>query len=383
MSKSFSLLMVAATYLVLLVGAGPHREETTYARLIQAQERQVHRLLVKFEQFQEDFHPDALSQLREDLEHTEGKTLEAALFDLTQIPPSKEYALFHESWTEALRDLREAYHIVTRNGSLRFIKTFVESRDAFARARYRLYDLRTFTPLLRSYWRLPGTSPKTDASDSRSIGSRGTTGIIHSPKNNKPARYSLYVPENYSPTLHWPLVLALHGAGGRGDEFLLTWLRPAKTEGFLVLAPQSLGKSWDIADPEPDILAITEILATIRKSYRVDPDRILVSGLSDGGTFAYILTGSRPNLFAAVAPIAATLPPWIEMTKAEQLPFLIVHGGRDFIFPVFTARRAVVRLKNSGIEEVHYRELPDWGHAYTYSINETIIMPWFKEFFMD
>lgn len=383
MGKSFPLLIVTATYLVLLVGAGPHPEETTYASLIREQERQVYRLLVKFEQFQEDFHPDALSQLREDLEHTEGKTLDAALFDLTQIPPSKEYELFHESWTDALRELREAYRIVTQEGSVRFIKAFIESRDAFARARYRLYDLRTFTPLLSTYWRLPGASPKPGASDSRSISSRGTTGIIHSPKEKKPARYSLYVPENYSPTRHWPLVLALHGAGGRGDEFLLTWLRPAKTEGFLVLAPQSLGKSWGIANPEPDILAITEVLASIRKNYRVDPDRILVSGLSDGGTFAYVLAASRPNLFAAVAPIAATLPPWTEMKKAGQLPFLIVHGGRDFIFPVFTARRAVARLKNSGIEEISYRELPDWGHAYTYSINETIILPWFQALFMD
>ena len=185
-------------------------------------------------------------------------------------------------------------------------------------------------------------------------------------------------PENYAPERRWPLIIALHGGSGANDEYLLTWLRAAKSKSYFILSPKSLGPTWDVNYPDPDVLSITSMLATVGSQYAIDPDRILVSGLSDGGTFSYALATSRPDLFKAVAPVAAVLPPWLDLQKAKALSFLIIHGGQDFIFPVMTARMAKATLVENGYAEVTYKELPDWGHAYTYSINENMILPWFE-----
>ena len=54
----------------------------------------------------------------------------------------------------------------------------------------------------------------------------------------------------------------------------------------------------------------------------------------------------------------------------------VVHGVHDKIFPVETARQACQLFERIGYK-VTNRELPDWGHAYPYKINEQIVLPWF------
>ena len=43
-----------------------------------------------------------------------------------------------------------------------------------------------------------------------------------------------------------------------------------------------------------------------------------------------------------------------------------------------TARTTYTLLTQSEFVNVTYKELPDWGHAYPYSINETLLLPWFE-----
>jgi len=136
------------------------------------------------------------------------------------------------------------------------------------------------------------------------------------------------------------------------DEYLLTWLRPAKSKGYVVLAPQSLGRTWAIQNPDRDLLSIVTMLNRIREEYAIDPDRILVTGLSDGGTFAYALSSSHLNLSGRVAPIADLLPLWFDVKKAKALPILIIHGAQDFLFPVMVARLAQASLIRNGFAEV-------------------------------
>ena len=68
-----------------------------------------------------------------------------------------------------------------------------------------------------------------------------------------------------------------------------------------------------------------------------------------------------------------------ELEQAKALPVLIIHGAQDFVFPVASARATYASLQDHGFTNVSYTELPDWGHAYTYSINETLVLPWFAE----
>ena len=165
------------------------------------------------------------------------------------------------------------------------------------------------------------------------------------------------------------------------DEYLLTWLGPAKGKGYVALAPKSWDRTWAIENRDRDVLSILAMLNRLREENAIDPDRILVTGLSAGGTCASALGSRRPNLFGRVAPIAGMLPPWFAVKKAKALPIPIIHGAQDCIFPVVTARLTNETLIGNGFAEVTYKELPDWAQAYTYSINIELVLPWFEALF--
>ena len=102
----------------------------------------------------------------------------------------------------------------------------------------------------------------------------------------------------------WPLVLFLHGAGERGDDLSRVMVHgPTRrvAEGhrfpFVLVAPQAPeGAWWDAA-------ALGALLDEVERTYRIDPDRVMVTGLSMGGFGAWALAETFPDRFAAVAPV--------------------------------------------------------------------------------
>ena len=359
----------------------PVRAGDDYQSVITRQEGEVFRFLRAFERVQEQIHPAKFTHLQADLGQTVGESFARLRSELRALEPPPERQDFHRTWLEAVGLLDTAYGIFVRSDQASFIGAFMQSRSAFTQARYLLYEIRLDTPVLQPYWVLPEVVAHLPRLEKPVSAQQRRVGISHHSPSSNHGAYSLYVPENYDPQHHWPLIIALHGAGGANDEYLLTWLRPAKSKGYIVLAPKSLGPTWAIEKPEPDVVSVTSTLLAVRERYAIDPDRILVTGLSDGGTFSYALSASRPHLFGAIAPVAGVLPPWLDMQKTVTLPFLIIHGGQDFIFPVAVARLAHATLVENGLREVTFTELPEWGHAYTYSINEAYILPWFERLF--
>jgi phospholipase/carboxylesterase len=206
------------------------------------------------------------------------------------------------------------------------------------------------------------------------------TGVMHRPASESRGEYSLYVPENYDPSRRWPLIIAMHGGHGRGDDYLLTWLRSAKSRGYIVLSPKSLSDTWSLQQPGVDIRSILTMVEELFDEYVIDTERLFATGLSDGGTFSFAIGLSCPKLFAGIAPIAAagTFLALLDLQSSKTLPVFMVHGAQDFIFPVAMARAAHDLLKQNDFTNLTYKELPDWGHAYTYSINETLVLPWFE-----
>ncbi|MGE5149197.1 MAG: hypothetical protein ACM3II_03665, partial [Rhodospirillaceae bacterium] len=118
---------------------------------------------------------------------------------------------------------------------------------------------------------------------------KADVGVMHvgGPAGTRGA-FSLYVPETYDPSRAWPLVAALHGGSGNGGAFLWSWLREARTRGFIVLAPTAAGSTWSLMEPPVDAGNITRMLDEIGGRWNVDRSRLLLTGMSDGGTYTYV-----------------------------------------------------------------------------------------------
>ena len=94
---------------------------------------------------------------------------------------------------------------------------------------------------------------------------------------------------------------------------------------------------------DTDTPNLARILASVRERWNVDPTRLLLTGMSDGGTFCYVTGLESASPFTHLAPVAATFHPLMaEMADAERLrglPIYLVHGRLDWMFPVQVARQ--------------------------------------------
>ena len=189
------------------------------------------------------------------------------------------------------------------------------------------------------------------------------TGTFHfSNQTDERGGFSVYVPPWYDPAHPHPLVMALHGGSGHGRLFLWNWVPEARTRGLLVVAPTAIGDTWSLMQPEIDSANLSHILNQVRGRWNVDTSRMLLTGMSDGGTFTLVGGLNAGSPFTHLAPIAATFHPMLlSMTDPNRitgLPIYLMHGARDWMFPVHVARTAHRVLQAAGAAII-YREVPD------------------------
>jgi phospholipase/carboxylesterase len=203
------------------------------------------------------------------------------------------------------------------------------------------------------------------------------TGIIHD--HDEPGSrggFSLYVPEYYTPDRAWPLVMALHGGSGNGRGFLWSWLRDARGHGAIVVAPTATGGTWALMGEDTDTPNLGRILDQVQSRWNIDSGRLLLTGMSDGGTFCYVTGLESTSPFTHLAPVAASFHPLMaEMADAERLrglPVFLVHGRLDWMFPVQVARQTRQALSAAGAD-VTYRELDDLSHCYPREMNAAML----------
>jgi phospholipase/carboxylesterase len=191
--------------------------------------------------------------------------------------------------------------------------------------------------------------------------------------------FSLYVPEYYDASRSWPLVVAMHGGSGNGGAFLWSWVREARTRGLIVIAPTAQGQTWSLMEPELDGPNIDHMVEQVGNDWTIDHDRQLLTGMSDGGTFTYVLGLRGDCRFTHLAPIAAVFHPMMMATadadRVRGLPVHIVHGTQDWMFPPEIAQGAERTLAAAGAEVV-YREIADLSHTYPRDENARIL-DWF------
>jgi phospholipase/carboxylesterase len=203
------------------------------------------------------------------------------------------------------------------------------------------------------------------------------TGVIHI-GDDPEARETvwMYVPESCDPATPAPVAFVLHGGSGRGRAFLWSWLRAARSLGVILVAPTAIGQTWAIQGSDPDTPHLAAILDIVRETWSIDPARILLSGMSDGGTFTYTSGLASDSPFTHLAPVAAAFHPMLAaMADGERmkgLPLHIMHGVRDWMFPVQMAEEAARHFTARGAA-VAFQRIDDLSHAYGADLSSMIL----------
>ena len=154
-----------------------------------------------------------------------------------------------------------------------------------------------------------------------------------SPISQRRQGYTVYVPPGYDPARAYPLMIVLHGGSSNGNLFLgvvlgnnMSWLEydrflwddfePKWTPDWIVVAPDGYGQVLWRWMGEQDVL---DVLADVEKHYRIDPERVHLNGVSNGGLGTHNIGMRHAWRFATVIPMAGA-PSWQQYVGSRQTP---------------------------------------------------------------
>ena len=187
-------------------------------------------------------------------------------------------------------------------------------------------------------------------------------------------RYAILKPAKIKDETKYPLVVSLHGSGGRGSE---KWQgncaanralgKPENRQKYpcYIIAP-TVGRNQRWAGAP--LAALMELIKSSLKEHAIDPSRIYVTDQSMGGAGTYSAILAEPNLFAAAVPVCGRGQPG-QAKKIVHLPIWIFHGELDRVVPTIASRNMVAALKKAGGKPT-YTEYAgvrhnSWTPAYT------------------
>ena len=202
--------------------------------------------------------------------------------------------------------------------------------------------------------------------------------------NSSGLSYLLFMPRSTKAQIDgkFPMIFSLHGIGERGND-----LHRLKRDGlakildgnnafpFIVISPQCPVSTEWYYDRTDTLLK--KLLDEVIKRYPIDVQRIYLTGFSMGGIGAWDMAIRYPQLFAAVAPIAARGESYATICAMKAVPVWAFHGGKDEVVDLFKAEAIVNALRNCG-GNVQLTIYPDAGHdAWTRTYNNPELYDWF------
>jgi phospholipase/carboxylesterase len=343
---------------------------------MEALSRRLTAALETFESAQRDFFPGIVPRLREQFTPAI-EALESAKGELeTDHAPPGQDAL-QKRLFEASGLCLDALKLSIAADSLEeALANFRKAGRRIHRAQEILLALCPFIPAVNRYFLEPAVRdraqeflPNPDPVPA--------TGLFHGGLDEDPyarGSVSFYIPASRDRSEPLPLVVALHGGFGHGRDFIWTWLREARSRRFVLACPSSVNITWSITGPDADAPLLQKVLTYAASRWKIDVQKILLTGLSDGATYALKRTLDMQTPFTHFAIVSGILAPF-DLTYAKGRRILWVHGAKDWMFPVWRAKTGEKELAAAGAD-VTLEIVPDLYHAYPREKNDRILT-WF------
>ncbi len=163
--------------------------------------------------------------------------------------------------------------------------------------------------------------------------------------------FHIHLPTSYNKKEQLPLVIALHGRGGNGESMILVtrkgFDRLADTDRFIVVYPDGIELNWndgrmdeeanDRAHSEniDDVGFISALIDLMITDYNIDPNRVYVTGISNGAIMSYRLACELSNKITAIAPVDGNIPHLLVSgcLPSKPVSLLAINNVNDPLVP--------------------------------------------------
>ncbi len=190
--------------------------------------------------------------------------------------------------------------------------------------------------------------------------------------------YQLYLPKDYSDSAKvYPLVIYLHGGSQRGnnlaklDIYGLPYLvKQGQDFDFVMVAPQCPeGKYWSSEN------WFDSLYSDVTNRYRIDRNRVYLTGISMGGYGTWQTAVAYPNTFAAILPLCGGCDDSTQICRIRHIPVWTFHGTADAAVPVRETVNLVKRLQAcDGM--IKFTRMEGEGHGIQYLYEDRKLYDW-------
>lgn len=177
--------------------------------------------------------------------------------------------------------------------------------------------------------------------------------------------YTVFVPQNYNPGNRYPVIVFLHGVmeGGFDGRKCVTvglGVEIQKRRGdfpFIAVFPQS-GSDWVSEEHQRQAIAT---LDQVLKDYpAADPDRVFLTGLSNGGDGTWFIGANYANRFAAIAPMCSSVN-YDDAPRLTKMPIWAFHNSVDPFRDCGRAEEMVKKISDLG-GNARFTKYDEMGH---------------------
>lgn len=222
---------------------------------------------------------------------------------------------------------------------------------------------------------------------------------FHSNVDDTDQPYAIYLPENFDENKNYPFVVMLHGAGsnhrlalkrafgksnkaGENDVEASSYFPTFRNVEYIVASPLARGTMGYQGVAEKDVW---DMIADVKSKFKIDENRTYLTGLSMGGGGTLWIGLSRPDFWAAIAPVCPAAPEGTAeyLPNASNFPSHFFTGEADPVVPLKMVSKWVDDFKTYS-DKVEFTTYPNvqhnsWENAY----ENGQIFDWFNKFVKD